>query len=349
MAMKLSIAMITYNHEKFIAKAIDSILMQKTNFDYEIVIGEDCSTDNTRNILLDYKKRYPDKFKLFLNETNLGMQKNAVQVNKACSGDYIAFLEGDDYWTSPDKLQKQVDFLDNHPDCSECFHDSLIVYEDGSKEPTSYRPSQKEFSTVEDLLLDNFIPTCSVMFRRTQTENFPNWVSNLKMGDWPCHILNAINGKIGYINETMGVYVVHDTGIWSTKNWQAHEPAIIEMFEALAKHLHPKYKRIIDRILRWRCFSLSNQYESIGDLGRAGNYAYKSLAKHLKIICEPIKYGNRVDSISNNTLPNYMISLRTPLLLRNMLRLRAVPFLQSYVPPLYHLLRAVAQRMKVGL
>lgn len=347
--MKVSVAMITYNHEKFIAKAIDSILMQRTNFDYEIVIGEDCSTDNTRNIILNYNKRYPDKFKLLLNKTNLGGQINVTQVHKACRGEYVAILDGDDYWTSSDKLQKQVDFLDNQSDCSACFHDALIVFEDGSKEPTSYRPSQKEFSTVEDLLLDNFIPTGSVMYRRAQAENVPEWVSKLKMGDWPFHILNALNGKIGYIDEKMGVYVVHHGGIWSTKNWQDHEPAIIEMFETLNKHLDPKYKRIINRILRWRYFSLSNQYESIGDLGRAGNYAYKSLSRHFQIISEPFKHGNRVDSISNNTLPNYMKSLRTTLLLRKMLRLRAVPFLRSYVPPLYNLLRGVAQRMKVGL
>ena len=106
--MKVSIAMVTYNHEKFIAKALDSVLMQRTDFDYEIVIGEDCSSDNTRNIVIEYKRRYPDNIVLFLNEKNLGMYGNCSQVFQACQGEYIAVLEGDDYWTSPDKLQKQV-------------------------------------------------------------------------------------------------------------------------------------------------------------------------------------------------------------------------------------------------
>lgn len=109
--MKVSVLMITYNHEKFIAQAIDSILMQQVNFDYEIVIGEDCSTDGTRAIVIQYQKEYPDKIRLLLPEENLGMHKNFVQTFRACQGEYIALLEGDDYWTSPRKLQKQVDFF----------------------------------------------------------------------------------------------------------------------------------------------------------------------------------------------------------------------------------------------
>lgn len=107
----VSVWMITYNHEKFIAQAIDSVIMQKTNFDYEIVIGEDCSTDRTREIVLEYKAKHPDKFKLLLQEKNVGMMQNFIVTLKTCNGKYIALLEGDDYWTDPLKLQKQVDFL----------------------------------------------------------------------------------------------------------------------------------------------------------------------------------------------------------------------------------------------
>lgn len=347
--MKVSVAMVTYNHEKFIAKALDSVLMQRTNFDYEIVIGEDCSTDNTRATLIDYQKRYPEKFRLLLNEKNLGMHRNGARVLDTCKGEYIAMLDGDDYWTSPEKLQKQVDFLDSHRDCTVCFHDALIVYEDESREPTSYRPSQKAFSTVEDLLLDNFIPTCAVMFRSGLFGRIPDWVGTLKMGDWLIHILNALHGRIGYLDETMAVYVVHPGGVWSTKNWQDHELAMIKMFEALAAHLGPQYTGTLSRILRWRCFAVSDRYEKIGDLTNARTYVLKSLKKHFPILSEPLRYGNRGDSNSASSLPDYIKSVRSATLLRSSLRLYAVPLLRSYVPPLYKLLRAIARRLRLGL
>ncbi len=347
--MKVSVAMVTYNHEKFIAKALDSVLMQKTNFDYELVIGEDCSTDKTRDILIDYQKRYPNKFRLLLHEKNLGMHENGARVLDACTGEYIAMLDGDDYWTSPEKLQKQVDFLDNHLECAICYHDALIVHEDGSREPMHYRSSQKAFSTVEDLFLDNFIPTGAVMFRSGLFGRVPDWVSTLKMGDWLIHILNALHGKIGYLDGTMAVYVVHPGGIWSSKNWQDHEPAMIRMFEALEKHLGHQYTWSLSRIVRFRCYSLSERCEKIGDLTNARTYAMKALKQHLFILSEPLRLSMRGDPKSVKSLPNYMHSVGSAVLFRSTLRLYAVPFLRSNVPPLYKTLRAIARRLHLGL
>ena len=111
--VKVSVAMITYNHERFIAQAIESVLMQQTDFAVELVIGEDCSTDGTRAIVRDYGERYPERIRLLLPEHNLGMMPNFVATLKACRGQYVASVEGDDYWTDPHKLQKQVDFLES--------------------------------------------------------------------------------------------------------------------------------------------------------------------------------------------------------------------------------------------
>ena len=103
--------MITYNHEKFIAEAIEGVVMQKTNFQFELVIGEDCSTDNTRAICIEYQKKYPDIIRLRLPETNQGMMLNWINNINSGRGKYIALCDGDDYWTDPYKLQKQVDFM----------------------------------------------------------------------------------------------------------------------------------------------------------------------------------------------------------------------------------------------
>ena len=135
--MKVSVSVTAYNHEKYIAQAIDSILMQEVDFEYEIIIGEDYSADNTRNIVIDFQRRYPDKIKLILPQENLGYGGNKIfdQTLQVSRGEYVALLDGDDYWTSPHKLRKQVDFLDSHPECSMCFHNAQVFYEDGSREP----------------------------------------------------------------------------------------------------------------------------------------------------------------------------------------------------------------------
>src|SRR5712671_1493255 len=118
--MKLSIVMVTYNHERFIAQALSSVLAQRTNFDFEIIVAEDCSTDGTRAILMDFVRRYPGRILPLLRERNLGMVQNFREALMACRGEYVALLEGDDSWTREDKIQSQADFLDTHPDHAVC-------------------------------------------------------------------------------------------------------------------------------------------------------------------------------------------------------------------------------------
>lgn len=295
--MKVSVTMVTYNHEEFIAKAIDSILMQNTNFDYEIVIGEDYSTDNTRNIIIDYNKRYPKKFRLLLNETNLGMHRNGAQTFQACTGKYIAMLEGDDYWTSPEKLQKQVDFLDGHPECAICFHDVIEVYKDGDRDSHSFFGNdRKEFYTIEDLLKENFIPTPSTMFRSGLVSSIPEWFSLLPMGDWPLHILNALHGEIGYINEVMAVHLNHRGGAWAAmrQNRLEAQKASMLLYDNLYIHLENKYRPKIARLLHNLCIEIAKGHENSEQLSQAKKFVNMSFSKHLVISKELIKTWSRL-------------------------------------------------------
>ena len=123
-----SVAMITYNHQPYIAQAIEGVLSQKTSFPTELVIGEDCSTDGTREIVLDYKRRYPNKIRLLLWRKNGGQVLNSIETLKAVQGKYIAFCEGDDFFHCPEKLQKQVDFLESHPDYAFVHSDARIQF-----------------------------------------------------------------------------------------------------------------------------------------------------------------------------------------------------------------------------
>jgi len=113
----VSVCVITYNHEPYIRKSIDCVLAQETKFPFELVIGEDCSTDGTREIVFDYQKKYPDIIRVVTSNKNVGAHKNNLRTEKACRGKYMAFCDGDDYWHHPRKLQKQVDYLESHPEC----------------------------------------------------------------------------------------------------------------------------------------------------------------------------------------------------------------------------------------
>lgn len=253
MNRKVSVLMTAYNHESFIAQAVESAVEQKANFDFEVVIGEDCSTDRTREILREYEASFPDKVRLLLRETNWGGRRNFVDVLGVCQGEYIAILEGDDYWTSPEKLQRQVDFLDAHPDCSICFHPILVVFEDASQKPYLSGVSFKDqVFTLSDLLERNLIPTCSVMFRNKLLPELPDWFHHTPTADWPLHILNAQFGDIGYLDHTMAVHRIHSESVWSPKSLISKQKAKITTLKTIRNHLGPEYYRETDdSIARW--------------------------------------------------------------------------------------------------
>lgn len=173
--IKVSVAIIAFNQSKYIKETIESVLMQKTTFNYEIVICEDNSTDDTRKICIEYKKQYPNKVNLVLNKSNLGYSKNFINVLSQCNGEYIALCEGDDYWTLDDKLEKQVIFLDNHSKYSLCCHDYNIMNEftgelinvSATNKPL-INSSEKggEFDNKINLLQYWYTKTMTVMFRR---------------------------------------------------------------------------------------------------------------------------------------------------------------------------------------
>jgi len=229
MDKKVSILIVTHDHEKYIAQAVASALQQEVNFEYEIVIGEDCSTDHTREILKELNRDHPEHIRLLLREnkgTGLPGKSNFVETLKACQGQYIALLDGDDYWTDVRKLQSQVDFMEGHPEYALCFHNARIVRGDADPDPETFcSPNQKETSTLEDLLAGNFIFTGSTMFRRGLFGELPEWFYVTQTGDWALHALNAQYGKIGYLNKVMATYRVHARGFWSSGD---PAPQIIE-------------------------------------------------------------------------------------------------------------------------
>jgi glycosyltransferase involved in cell wall biosynthesis len=245
---KVSVCMVTYNQERYIAQAIESVLAQTTDFRVEIVIGEDCSTDSTRSIVRSFAERHPDRIRPFYHERNLGAKQNFMRTYDACDGEYMAILEGDDYWTCPQKLQRQVDALDSRPDWSICFHPAAIAHEDPQKPPGLWPDRwEKPESTIIDLFDKCYIPTNAALFRHRLFPQLPTWFADLYIGDWPLHILNAAHGNIGFLPEVMSVYRVHEGGVWSSLDHSAQMDALYRMLTAVDRHFHGKYIEHIEQ------------------------------------------------------------------------------------------------------
>jgi glycosyltransferase involved in cell wall biosynthesis len=283
MVPRLSVCVPTYNHERFIARALEGALNQRTSFEYEIVVGDDCSTDGTRDILQTLHREHSGTLRLLLHERNLGLwgKLNFIEILKRCRGDYVALLEGDDYWTDPWKLQKQVDFLDRHPDCVICFHDVITVDSNGRE--SSPAVSGRTRYSLEDLLKGNFIYTCSVVFRRGLFGDFPGWFYDVMMGDWALHILNAQHGWVGRLPEAMGAYRVHDGGVWTPLRATAQALDQIRLFDSLSGHLARRHRRAVG-LARARAHAyLSESYYQEGDFDRARAPLLKSLGISLAL------------------------------------------------------------------
>lgn len=261
----------TYNHARFIAKALDSALMQNCDFNYEILISEDCSTDGTREIVVDYQKKFPEKIRLLLSEKNVHSNEVVSRGIHAAKGNYIALLDGDDYWTSPEKLQRQVAFLDAHPECSMCFHNAQVLHEETHQNLRNWTPSnQKQISTLDDLWLGNFIATCSTMFRNGLIHRIPDWYhSFFPITDWPLYILLAEHGSIGYINEVMGAYRHHPGGLYSPYNEKQKQEKTLDFYKRINRYLNWKYDKIISIAISVYFYEWAEEYKKRNNIARA--------------------------------------------------------------------------------
>ncbi len=227
----LSVVFITYNHERYIREALDSVLMQETDFPFEIVVGEDCSTDHTRDILNEYKEKYPDRIRLLYRDRNLGRPTlNVYQTAMECRGKYIAFLEGDDFWTDPEKLKKQVHFLEEHDEYEAVTHASRLVGEDGKplsdQTPLTLYHWSGDY-TFEDFKRKPYWPgqTASVVTRNFWHDGRYDYTILYRAHDFiddaVILLFMLLHGKIFRMEEEMSVwrYVSKDDGeSWNSIN-----------------------------------------------------------------------------------------------------------------------------------
>ncbi|MBK5214570.1 MAG: glycosyltransferase family 2 protein [Flavobacteriaceae bacterium] len=267
----VSILVLTYNHFKYIKQCIDSILEQKTNFSIEILIGDDESNDGTREICIDYSNRYPKIIRLFLhhrennikiNGLNSGRYNYLYTFSKA-KGKYIANCEGDDYWTDPLKLQKQVDFLEGNLDYVCCFHLCEILREDLGGQISKQPLDRIKYDyTIQNLLSYWNIPTASIVFRHTEPINFPSWFTNVASGDIALLMLIYEKGKFKLIEEYMSVYRITGGGvsISHSKFRMIHYRAVL--YSHLNEYFNFKYEKEIYNAL----YHIYIKYAVIGNV-----------------------------------------------------------------------------------
>lgn len=255
---KVSILMITYNHEAYIRQAIESVLAQKADFAFELVVGEDRSTDKTREILVELTSKHPDVIVPVLADRNQGWRTNFNAALAQCRGEYVAFLDGDDYWIHEGKLQMQAQYLDQDRGSALCFT-KVRKFDVAGIEPDVMLPQVEVETTTEinDIASRQYIQICSVMARRTAIEPMPRWFEGLALGDWPMFILAARHGSIGFLDEVTAAYRLHSGGIWSGKDPILMCREIIRMFERLHDNIEARYRKLIRSALSKEYFELA--------------------------------------------------------------------------------------------
>lgn len=262
----VSISCTTYNHENYITDAIESFLMQKTNFAYEILIHDDASTDRTPEIIKEYELKYPGLIKPIYQKEN--QYSKGIKVGKfnreRAKGKYIAVCEGDDYWIDPYKLQKQVDYMEKHPECSLCVHAAYRVRPDKTVLKLPFRPHRcNKVFTIEEIIEGGggLFPTNSMMYRAVyinSNKRLPVFYEKAPVGDYPLAIYLALQGSVYYIDEFMSAYRVGVPSSWtsrisssSIKSRVGLKDKLIDMLDEINRYTDYKYDNTIEKTKKY--------------------------------------------------------------------------------------------------
>lgn len=272
----VSICCVTYNHDNYISDALDGFLMQKTNFSFEILIHDDASTDNTANIIREYEKKYPDIFKPIYQTENqkskLGGGMNPTFNFPRAKGKYIAVCDGDDFWTDPLKLQKQVDYMENNAEFSMCCTNYSVVNENGKViHKLAWGENKRAPVITQEMILRDYTPkTLTSLIRRSALpDKIPNVLAGSPNGDNVNCALVSDYGPAAYLDFNSGCYRVNEQGVWSKKSELEQKKMQLVTFLNMKKYFREKaQQKAID--------------ERIGRIKRRLSYAYAEEGKLIK-------------------------------------------------------------------
>lgn len=251
----VSIMLITYNHEPYLRQALDSILMQNRNFSIEINVIDDASTDGTQTIAREYSERFPDIVNCYFNPRNVGhiaTQLNTIRGFRTLRGRYFALLEGDDYWTDPHKLERQIDYLETHSDFVACAHQTLKVFDDGSRPPEHFLPFKafgRNVAEMHDLVtMAGVFHLSSIVYRNVFQQSPPACLYDNASCEVTINMLYGTFGRFFCFDEYMSVYRVHGGGVFSGRSQEHHWRFHLLGFRRFALYLGPRY---------WTLFALA--------------------------------------------------------------------------------------------
>ncbi len=244
----LSVMLITYNHEQYIREALDSILMQVCEFSIEINVIDDASTDGTQKIAREYSERYPGIVNCYFNSANVGRvatQLNTIRGFQTLRGRYFSILEGDDYWTDPLKIAKQVAFLEKNTEFVACANNTLRVFEDNSRPPEHFLPFKgfnRDVATIYDVIsMAGVYHLSSVIYRNVFLQNPPPCLCDRYSCEVTINMLYGIFGHFYCLDEYMSVYRVHGGGVFSGRTQENHWRFHLVGFRRFALYLGPRY------------------------------------------------------------------------------------------------------------
>ena len=277
---KVSVIMLTYNHEKYIAKAISSIISQDNLDEIELLIGEDCSTDKTRLICQEFQQSYPKVIRIITAKKNVGAHKNFFRLWCRARAEYLAFCEGDDYWSDSKKLNKQIHILDKDINCSLCGAYTQTINEENSgngKTLSLIRPVYvRENYKLIDLIPNYNFHTSSIILRKSSVE-LPSWLWNVYCTDRPLYLLATQNNKIATcIPEVMSVYRQHTSSVWTPISFLEKAHKSIHLFRLLERHFEKKYSKIFRNTIGNIVWYYATESLRIGDIKTAKILFWKS-------------------------------------------------------------------------
>jgi len=305
----LNIGILCHNHFNFIEKCINSILCQKTSYNYNIIIVDDFSTDGTREILENFFQQNQNKIELILNNDNIGALNSAKILAQNAKAKYVCFLDGDDYWCYENKIQTQIDFLENNPDYAGCFHDAKIEQYNKSNDANYNHRTHINWKTYSqfnryvedfmpwDLLVRNIIPTASLIFRNTKVSKFLNNFNASALSlSWALHLEIIKNSKFKYFNEIWSVYNDHPKGASKIHDITVFKRNNVKILENLLKD--PEWKFYKYEIYDTICKEYRSMLKSKWELEKSWKEYKKSLNAYKKYIRIANKFD--IDQLKND-------------------------------------------------
>lgn len=252
----ISVIMITYNHERFVGSAIQSVLSQTICDDgvVELIVGDDYSQDGTKKIIQDFMKRYPLIVKPIFNSINIGMHANLHNVIANANGRFLSFLEGDDKWISKNKLERQLEIAIEDKESIGSYHNVVINNLSTGEKKKKYSGYELKSAGLDDLIQAGHITTSS-LFIKTECLNYPSWIDDLAMAERPMTIMSSLNGNFIYVNDILSQYNVHDSGVYSGISSLEDNKNLLKMYEILVKEI-PEKRVVLQKRIVFTLYSL---------------------------------------------------------------------------------------------